>query len=98
MIISPLFFIFEGHIVTIIIFTFTAMSANDSRLYTLIYKTRSFFRLKDNEIVGISVSKEDVQRAVSPDNIIIGQGVKKIVVSDTAPVSPEPGDIWIDIS
>lgn len=69
-----------------------------SRLYTLVYKMRAFFRLKNGELAGLNVTKEDINKAVYPDNIIVGEGVKKIVVSASAPVSPEVGDIWIDIS
>ena len=70
-----------------------------SRLSTLIHQIRAYFRVdsKDN-IIGVQVSKDDMNSAVAPDNIIIGEGVKKIVVSSTPPASPETGDIWIDIS
>lgn len=70
-----------------------------SRLNSLIYKMLTFFRLgSDGEVKGINISKADLNRAVSPNNLIIGDGVSKIVVSATPPASPQIGDLWIDIS
>ena len=75
------------------------MSGNDSRLSSLVYKMQSFFRKNSSgEVAGLSISKEDLRRAASPDNVILGTGVKRIIVSTSAPVSPEVGDIWIDLS
>lgn len=68
------------------------------RLSTIVYRMRSFFRVNsNNDLVGFRVSKSDIDATVAPDNYIVGSGVKKIVVSSTAPSSPQVGDIWIDI-
>jgi hypothetical protein len=34
----------------------------------------------------------------NPDNYIVGVGTSKITVSATEPISPQEGDIWIDVS
>ena len=34
----------------------------------------------------------------SLNNKITGDGIAKITVSDTAPVNPQFGDLWVDIS
>lgn len=70
-----------------------------ARLRSLIANIEGFFR-KDTRgnIIGVKLSKDDMNSAVAPNNIVIGDGVKKITASATAPVDPEPGDIWIDIS
>lgn len=72
-------------------------SGQDSRLMTLIYKMRAFFRLdKQGTITGINVTNSDIQKAAYPLNYILGDGVKKITVGTTPPVNPTPGDVWID--
>lgn len=74
-------------------------SSTTSRLYTLIYRMRSFFRLdKNGSVIGVKLTKEDVQKAVYPNNYIEGDGVTKITVSTTPPVNPQQGDLWVDIS
>lgn len=79
------------------------MALNNSevaRLKTLIYQMRNFFSFNNTtgNITGVSITKADIDKAVAPDNYIVGQGVHKIVVSATPPVSPQVGDLWIDIS
>ncbi len=72
--------------------------SNITRVETLISQIKAFFRLnKTGDIVGVRISKSDVDATVYPNHLIEGVGVKKIVVSETAPSSPEVGDIWIDI-
>jgi hypothetical protein len=68
-------------------------------MLTLLYRMRDYFRVdKQDNIIGVKISKADMNKAIYPDNFIVGQGVNKIVVSTTPPVSPQEGDIWIDIS
>ena len=70
-----------------------------TRVSTLINQIKAFFRLsKDGNISGVKISKSDINASVAPDNIVTGNGVKRIVVSETPPSSPQTGDIWIDIS
>ena len=66
---------------------------------TLIYRMRDHFTVNNiDEITGLKVTLASLNKAVAPNNIIVGEGVRKIVVSDTPPVSPQEGDLWIDIS
>lgn len=78
------------------------MSGNKTdtaRLLTLIYKMLAKFRLNpDGDITGVTITKEDINRSVAPNNYIVGDGVKKITVSATPPSNPAVGDLWIDIS
>jgi hypothetical protein len=62
-----------------------------SRLQQLVYQLRDL-------ITTGKVTKKALNDAVAPDNIIVGNGVKKITVSTTPPANPEPGELWIDIS
>lgn len=64
-------------------------SSDIKRLSTLVYKLKAAFNYNTNdEITSIKL----------PSNVIIGDGVKRITVSVTPPINPQPGDLWIDIS
>lgn len=70
-----------------------------TRLSTLVYKLLGQFNVNSqSNITGVKLTKVDVNNAFAPNTLIEGSGVKKITVSATAPVSPEIGDLWIDIS
>lgn len=64
-------------------------STSIKRLSTLVYKLMASFNYNTSgEITTVKL----------PSNVIIGDGVKRITVSATPPVNPQPGDLWIDIS
>lgn len=70
-----------------------------SSLLTLIYNIRAYFKTdKQGAITGLNLKRSDLDSAVKPDNVIVGQGVKRIVVGTTPPADPQVGDIWIDTS
>ena len=74
-------------------------SGSISRLYTLVYKMYNFFKKNSSgEVTGFTLTNNDIQKAVYPNYYIIGDGVKKITMATTPPLSPEVGDIWIDTS
>lgn len=86
-----------------------AVSTNNNgsiaRLYTLVYKLLGQFRVNaGGDIIGpinnnnVTLTQASIQAPFAPNNLIIGDGVKKITASITPPVSPQPGDLWIDIS
>lgn len=73
------------------------------RLRSLVYKLLALFNISTDRSGGTSVdsiklSQEEINQAVYPNNFIVGEGVNKIVVSDTAPSNPQVGDLWIDTS
>lgn len=71
--------------------------SDTSRILTLLYNMRQFFKVnKLDEVTGIKLSRKDLDDAVKPDRIVVGSGTSKITVSDTEPVNPQEGDIWID--
>ena len=58
-----------------------------NQLATKVYQLLRWFNTSSNG---------DITSVKIPSNIIVGDGVSKITVSDIAPSNPRVGDLWID--
>jgi hypothetical protein len=75
------------------------MGLENISLSQLVGQLRTFFVTSFHGRKGnIMLTKSDLNKAVKPNNVIVGDGVCKITVGPTEPADPVDGDLWIDTS
>lgn len=72
--------------------TIQSLSGLYHRLALAISTMVSTFNGRSGSIV---LTKQDLDNTVSPNNIVVGIGVGRIIYSSSPPSNPQVGDLWI---